>query len=515
MGVGLIDRIRAQFSTEHAVRVERAKAEIARVAAERRYLNSIATEDVAGWWRRDRRGTGQRRTDPSYSRQSWGQSLNPEVSPLDRRNRVRRSRRIDDVNILGSSMLDRTVDNVIGEGMILQATTTNKRFNKSVEAAWKDVDLDVTGLRDLGELQRGWFRSYLRDGDIAALMTHAGVVQTIETDRIQSPDGSDDNVVEGVRIDAAGKPITFYVLVMDGRERRYVSRSASDIAYLAHNDRMGHRDVRGIPVMAQLGWLLEQVDGTIESVVMAHRMSAMFGLIHKRKDPHASFNAISSTSTNADGNSQKTMTLEPAMYQWIGEGEDVVQVKPEHPTTSFSDFMRMLVRFGGMKLGLPLELALMDFSQTNYSSARASMEQAYRRFRIHQKRFARQMVSPIYRWWLINAIEDGVIRNAPPDPFGHSWMGQPWPYLDPQKEAEAALVATDGGLSTLTMELAKRGMDFDEWLQKRSEEVAAIEASGVDVSKSSKTRDAVDMTSVAAPAAPNEDEENDDAEDDA
>src|SRR5690606_5711605 len=133
-------------------------------------------------------------------------------------------------------------------------------------------------------------------------------------------------------------------------------------------------------------------------------------------------------------------------------------------------------------------LALLDFSKTNYSSARASMEQAYRRFRIEQRTFARTVLSRVYRWRVSKWINEGALTPRD-DAWTHTWYGQSWPYLDPQKEAAGSLVAVDAGFSTLTEELAARGWTFQEWVEERGRELKAIEAAGIPMIHSTATRD--------------------------
>ena len=185
------------------------------------------------------------------------------------------------------------------------------------------------------------------------------------------------------------------------------------------------------------------------------------------------------------------MTMEPGQYRFADLNSEFEQIRPEHPTSNFQDFMTFLIRLAGVAIGLPLELALLDFSRTNYSSARASMEQAYRRFRIHQRMFANRILKRLYRWRVSKWIKDGTIKQAPPgSALNHRWLGQPWPYLDPVKDAEGSLVAIDAGFTTLTDELMKRGMEFDTWLDTRRGEIEKTRAAEVPTVHSSKTRDA-------------------------
>lgn len=444
----------------------------------------------------------QRRTDTGgWETQPWATDRQRVLTPQKRRSMVKRSRQIDENNMLGSSLLDRAVDNIIGTGMVLQSSSKSKRWRTNVEAAWRDVQsqLDARQLMEGDELQRSWYRSHLRDGDVAMLLLRNGAVQTIESDYIQSPGGAGDlyrrenepEILDGVEVNGIGRPVAFHIAAINSRRLEDWTRiSARDIVWYPRLERNNPQVVRGIPLPAQLGPWLDQIDGTIEAVVMAHRMAALFGLVHKRGNPAGAFTGIPNMKTNANGVQQKSLTLEPAMVEFIGADEDIVQIKPEHPTTSFADFMSFLIRLAGLKLGLPLELALLDFSRTNYSSARASMEQAYRKFRIEQRTFSNKVMSRIFRWRISKLVNDGVLSNPPSDFLEHHWFAPEWPYLDPLKDAEGALVAVDAGFSTLAKELARRGMDLEQWIEQRTEEIKALEAAGLPTIRSNKTREA-------------------------
>lgn len=479
------DRVRGWWDADYA-----ARAAVARAVAARPWLS----------WGGRRGGTSTRTTE-GWNGQPFGPGSNRTLTPTVRRNMVKRSRAIDENNLLGSSFLDRAVDNVIGNGMTLQATTEDDGWNTEAEALWAEYggEIDSRGLvKSHGQWQRAFYRGYKRDGDIGGLLLKAGSVQAIESDYIQTPSGGGDrrqsgdpDIIDGVELGAAGRPVAFHV---SNTRNAFYNASfnrvpARNMVWLMSNDRLDREAVRGAPVLAMVGDLLDHIDKTTEAVVMAHRLAASFGLIHKRPNPAASFNALGTTATNTDGNEQKEIVIEPGMYQYAGADDDIVQVRPEHPTTSFSDFMVFLIRMAGIKLGLPLELALLDFSRTNYSSARASMEQAYRRFRIEQRIFADCSLAMIYRWRVSKWIKEGRLSDRE-DAWSHRWLAQPWPYLDPQKEAEGALVAIDAGFGTLSDELAKRGYQFDEWAQQRGREIKALEAAGIPISRSNKTRDA-------------------------
>lgn len=492
-----LDRIKAWFSPSYG----------ARVVAERfvqQYPHRVYNS---------RRGAEQPRTDRDWSGQPWGPDSIRTLTPAARRNMVLRARDIDENNILGSSLIDRAVDNIIGEKMVLQASSNDSAFNDRVESLWKEYEPDARGLLSQGDMQRAWYRAKVRDGDIGLHLLSDGTIQTIESDYVRSPYGAGDigeKIIDGVELDVVGRPVRFHVRVagLKPMQLQTVPVDAMNFVWYFENNRLDRKAIRGVPVMAMLGPMLDQIDGTIEAVVMAHRMAACFGLLRKQTAPGQVYSGLPTTATNAAGDAAPNISLEPAMVEFLGVNESVEQIKPEHPTSSFGEFMTFLIRIAGLKLGLPLELALLDFSKTNYSSARASMEQAYRRFRIEQQTFARRVLSKIYTWRVQKWIDGGELPNPPSDAFSHRWFGQAWPYLNPQDEAVGALVAVDAGFSTLTDELMKRGVEFDDWIKTRKRELDAMAEAGVPVSRASVTRDYVPSVDVADDAPPQPDLEN-------
>ena len=61
----------------------------------------------------------------------------------------------------------------------------------------------------------------------------------------------------------------------------------------------------------------------------------------------------------------------------------------------------------------------------------------------------------------------------------HAWIPPGWPWVDPEKEVNADILAIGAGLTTQTESLASRGRDFDETLvQIEREQIAkaAMEA---------------------------------------
>jgi capsid protein len=137
-----------------------------------------------------------------------------------------------------------------------------------------------------------------------------------------------------------------------------------------------------------------------------------------------------------------------------------------------------MIRLLGISLGLPLEMVLLDYSQSNYSSSRAANLQAQRSFRMIQELFIDQVLSRIYRWRISKFIKDGELDDRP-DSWSHRWSAPNFPQLDPQKEAQGKMLEVDAGHKTLHQVHAENGTDYDAWLAERAQECADIRAAGI------------------------------------
>jgi lambda family phage portal protein len=493
----LPDKIRSWFDPGYA-----ARAQVARGLADAR-----ASSDY-GWVRGGSSGgrhQGDRsRTDSGWSRQPFGPGQQRTLTPQVRRGMVQRSRQIAEHNVLGRSFLDRSADNIIGEGMKPQALTEDTGWNEAAESLWRECGqtIDASGrLHSHGEWQRAAYFAQERDGDLGGILLRGGNVQLIESDYVRSPGGAGDltlsarggagpDIVEGVELAGTGRPVAFHIASYADAHKYSTTRiQARDFVWCFDNPRLDRTAVRGVPKLATMGWLLDQIDGTMEAVTIAYRMAAMFGLIVKKAQPGNAFGGLPNTATSRDGVAAPEFALEPGMVEYLNATDEITQVQAQHPNSQFDSLMTYAIRMAGLEFGLPLELALLDFSKTNYSSARASMEQAYRVFRCRRIRFANSILMPIYRWKVSRWMNEGLLPRRD-DAWRVRWLGQPWPYLDPQKEAQANLLAVDAGFETQAGILAQRGYDFDEFIAKRAEEIQRLGDAGLDFARSNMTRDA-------------------------
>jgi lambda family phage portal protein len=431
-----------------------------------------------------------------------GRTLSPGGSGdyhlrFDRETLVKESQSFDRDNGLYEGVINRAVDNIIGDGFSLQARTDDPKVNKEIERLWSEEftpDPEVRGLDSWYDNERLVLRHLLVDGDVAALKTTVGKFQFIEAERIASTQLSlfGRRIESGVEINDLGRPIGFYICSYDrmgylqkGTAKRF---RADDICYLANRKR--NTQTRGVPALVSNFSMFHRINDVCDSEAIAWQMLARFAVaINRDRGPELAFqesqadDVSTGTSTNSAAAESTPPDIAPNIQQldnaiiFHGEkGETVTGIDRNLPGADFPASITMFIRLLGVPVGLPLELVLLDWSKTNYSSARAALEQAFRMFRTWQRRLKQRWHTPIYLWKVQEWVDDGRLPNRP-DIFKHEWIVPSFPWIDQLKEAMAWGERIDRGLATLTEAIKSLNQDREQWLIQRKREVAdAIEA---------------------------------------
>ena len=177
-----------------------------------------------------------------------------------------------------------------------------------------------------------------------------------------------------------------------------------------------------------------------------------------------------------------------AHLNFLKAGEKAEHLSPAHPNANFEVFERQALRNIASALGLTYEMLTMDWSQVNYSSARAAMLVVYRGLTARRDRFAEAFMMPIYQAWLEEAFDLGRIPCPAGAPGFYDrpaawcraeWIGPGRGWVDPEKEAKGAALRMGMGTTTLKSETAEQGGDWKENILQRGREQRFAEKHGV------------------------------------
>ena len=389
-----------------------------------------------------------------------------------------RARSLELNNPIANAMISRAVENLVGDGFGLQPMTDDPTFNTKVEEMfWEWADsADISG-RSFLRLQKLWMRSHIRDGDVGISLLDDGTMQSFEGDRIRNPYkvNKDSIIVDGVELDEVDRPLAYWIETLVNNKVDYLSVKAENFILFMQEHRLCQS--RGISYLQSAFSLFDHIDDWIKASVIAAKIAACYGIVIKSTNPAQAMRNLS-TSTNGGGEEQRIQSIEPGMIQYLKPDEDISTLTPSQPQQAFDATIRALVRMLGLPLGMPIELLMLDFSQTSYSSARASALQAHRSFEAIQAQFNEQVLSRIYKWRVQKWIDEGKLEKKP-DALKHKWHAQPWPYLNPIQEIQAEMVAVDAGFKTMHDVHAALGTDFDTFVRVRSGEIKSLRDAGI------------------------------------
>ena len=151
--------------------------------------------------------------------------------------------------------------------------------------------------------------------------------------------------------------------------------------------------------------------------------------------------------------------------------------------TGFDAFVRAIMRMIAASLGVTYEELSMDFSQTNYSSARAAFLIAWNETLALRGLIEAQIARPFFiawleEWWDQGHANDNLPAGAPDfyaaiDAYAAgTWTGPGRGAIDPVKEVLAAAARMEAGITTLEDEVA--AYDGGSW-EEKIETTAEIE----------------------------------------
>lgn len=451
-----------------------------------------------------------------------------------------------------SGAVTRILDNAIGASFrpiakpdhrALARYSANPRFDaqwaedyaRAVDSAWRDWANDETG--KYCDVERGkWmgllfgvaFRHLLVDNDALAIIEwrpdrvgpglarYATCVRLVDPDRLSNPQlGFDQRHLRGgVEIDADGAAIAYHIrrahqgdwwsgadAVSWERIPRETRWGRPIVAHYFEPDRAArHRGGDGIftPVLARLKMLYKydtaELDGAILNAIFAAIAESPF-------DPELMGEALGAGDATqirtyqderAAFHNERRITIGGARITTAFPGEKLNFIKSERPNANFAAFEKAVLRNVAMAVGGGTSQVSGDYSDTNFSSLRAELNEIWKTTGRRRHNFGAGFASPIRAAFLEEAME---VDDLPMPAAGEvpefiecrrayarcRWLGPGRGWVDPVAEKQGAVLGMDAGLSTLERETAEHaGEDWEDVLDQRAIEDAGFRRRGLE-----------------------------------
>lgn len=356
------------------------------------------------------------------------------------------------------------------------------------------------------------------DGEALALSEWAGDEPTryrtrlrlVDPDRLSNPNGRPDrdDLRGGVGFNAAGVPWTYWI-----RERhptdyagpgqfnwtgfeRWTPWGRPQVFHVFEPQRAGQ--TRGISRFASALKPSRALGRFADATVEAATLNALIVAFMKSNSgpQHAGENFESDAIKEIEEFRQQHYRDNPvslangARIPVLPYGDEIQMQTAAKDIGGFDTVFRALLRLIAASLGMTYEELTMDFSQVNYSSARAAMIYAWADVVAIMGLVEDQLVRPFCVAWAEEAFDAGYVRRPAGAPDFYDavdayvqihCIGPGRGYIDPTKEIDAAAARVEARQSTLEDECDAQGRDWEEVLEQQAREQAKADELGVEL----------------------------------
>lgn len=397
---------------------------------------------------------------------------------------------------------DRAVTNALqSTGFIVEPDTGDDELNEDIKYSWREwcddkASCDFHEERTFWELCYTAMRSTYIDGDMLALFTSGGSIQLVESDRLQTPGsaGKRQDIVYGVELQNRRK-VAYWIGADPGvlrtagnaseRFERFDSNGYEQIVHL-YNPHTVKRvtQTRGISAFAPVyDRIAMYEDRQFATLVQQLTTAAVALFIERGAEYQSGTTQFGPRIAGDDGSNTKNVEkISPGQILRGAKGEKPHLLSSNTPSPEVLAHSKQILAEVSINLGVPLVLALMDASETNFSGWRGAMDMARMGFRVNQKWFVNRFVRPAYLWQLRNRIEDGEFgvsaRRLGKAAMRHSWGMPAWPYIQPLQDAQADGYRLQSGQLSPSKWAREHGLDWEDHVEElvRNWKHAIIEA---------------------------------------
>ncbi|MEJ8403848.1 phage portal protein [Brevundimonas vesicularis] len=459
----------------------------------------------------------------------WIPNRNPSVA---------RARDIVRNDPVGASAVSRRQNSAIGRGWRLSARP-NARALGIDPAVARDLgsqmeiefrshayghafEMDAERRLNFGQLLRVTTAHLMVDGDGPALIEwapdegtrYATRLRLVDPDRLSNPMGRmDDRFLRGgIERNGVGVPIRYFFrerhpadLGVDGQRYtwtaydRFTAWGRPQVLHAFDPQRA--EQTRGVSRFAAALKSFRSLSKFADATLQAATINAlMVAFVKSSAGPEAvseylAVDDLKGFETSREGfYEENPVSLSGgARMPVLPFGDEIEMQTASRDVASFDAFVRANIRLIAASLDVTYEELSMDYSQTNYSSARAAMVHAWAATQSLASVLEAQIVRPYYVAFLEEAFDRGYLTvpaGAPDfydaiDAYAEAkWIGPGRGYVDPTKEIDAAAARIEAGVSTLEDECADQGKDWEEVLDQRARERDRLRELGLDVATS-------------------------------
>lgn len=389
-------------------------------------------------------------------------------------------------------LLDAATDCTLLHGIDVDPATKSTKFNAALKAKWwnwaEDPEsCDASGEQTFYQMQKSAFRQMMLDGDIVAVLTDEGSMWHFEAHRVRTPTNSKRNIVHGVELDERRRRVRYWVTKEDldpqvplklvSQATPYEVRDESGMRILLHLYKAKRfTQTRGVSHLAPVFDALGMLEDIEFAALVKQQGGVCYAFIHNRGEnwepaPFASTTGEGSGGDEAEelrSRREREEPTAPGMHVYGEKGEEINLESPNIPGDNYFQHMRATLQKIAVNFGVPLIIALMDGSETNFSGGRMAVDAAKNVWRSNQNLVCVQYVVPTYRWKVAQFMaEDEELRQLAEaegveDPYAHNLKLPAWPYIQPLQDVGTDVLRLRHRIASPQEIAAERNQDAEQ-----------------------------------------------------
>jgi capsid protein len=353
-----------------------------------------------------------------------------------------------------------------------QSQSEDRAWAQAAELAWREWAKipEITGRYTDADLQRLVNIAVDRDGDIGLALTNGDFpqLQVVESHRIGDKDGE---TVDGVRVNALGRPVAYRVLLDEGAFRDIPAASFLHI-YEPHRS-SGYRGECAWSAGLNHCRDIKDIVAMLKTAVKAESSIALIKKVNGGYDQAAQVEDWG-TATTASG-----ATVNVLLEQVYGGrvprldvNEDLKSLATDRPSQNVQAFLELLIRDFCLGNGLPFEF-VWNTSALGGASQRFVISQAQRRIAERQALIERHW-SRVFGWVVAKLAKRGDIPPLPDDWWKVRWQRPAEVSVDVGREQAQDRADFQAGLIDPYEFYSRQGLDADDVLASRARWAANV-----------------------------------------
>ena len=368
---------------------------------------------------------------------------------------------------------------VEGVNKILQAGW--ERYNDQWDATIRNTHLEAQKIR-LGEIFRtgSTITNKVKAPKENYLSVQNQIVNVLRLDDSrdwQTPTfGNPDikNTVFGINLNEYGRAVSY---CMQGVKTPIPAKNMN----LSFRQTLAEQYI-GIPWLTAALKYLWANENLIKDKLIASRIQAMVGLFV----PDAMFNQLLKTDKNSDD--QIEMQAGKIWHGQSGQEPKVIQADDSIKDV-LEPLQRLLLHAIAMTFGISYQSITRDLVKTNMASGRINTNEDRKTYKHIQKWFAKSVCQPdweeyVFRMFLEGKMAPYSITDYMRDPWKYNqcqWQATGFEFIDPSKEATAAIDLVNANMKSLKDWYGERGEDWIPAIDQIADEKKYMKTKGLEM----------------------------------